>query len=43
MIEIVNPKTQLKKLIPITGFNPKDISKMFTIYSRAGYEIRFKG
>ena len=43
MIEIVNPKTNLKKLVPVTGLEPKDISKMFTVYNSAGYEIKFKG
>jgi len=43
MIEIINPKTQLKKSVPINGLTQLDISKMYTVYNRAGYLIIFKG
>ena len=41
MLEIRNNHTKLFKLTPITGLSEKDISKIFSVYNKAGYSVKF--
>lgn len=43
MLEIRNPKLNLSKEVSIAGMNEREISKIFSTYSKAGFIVKYKG
>jgi len=41
MLEIRNPRAKLSKFVSITGLNENDISKIFSVYNKAGFLVKF--